>query len=123
MVLSVLIRGHGHQVRYRGARTGHHYHLLVPAFLVPFLVVRGAPVLLYREDIARRKRLPFLLSSAVPSLSIVVVITEIGTRAHTMNSDVVAALTGAARLSVLLFLTIAGVLSAQASAPPDSLLE
>jgi Kef-type K+ transport system membrane component KefB len=52
--------------------------LLVPAFLVLFLVVRGVPVFLYRNDIARRERLPFALSSAVASLSIVVVITELG---------------------------------------------
>ncbi len=51
---------------------------LVPIFLVLFLVVRGAPVLLYRTDLGKAERLPFALSSAVPSLSIMVVITEIG---------------------------------------------
>jgi hypothetical protein len=50
------------------------------------------------------------LSSAVPSLSIIVVITELGVRAKTMNPDVAAALIGAALLAVLLFPTIAGVL-------------
>jgi Kef-type K+ transport system membrane component KefB len=84
--------------------------LLVPAFAVLFLVIRGAPVLLYRRAIEREQRLPFVLSSAVPSLSIIVVITEIGVRAKTMNPDVAAALIGAALLAVLLFPTIAGVL-------------
>jgi Kef-type K+ transport system membrane component KefB len=83
--------------------------LLVPAFLVLFLVVRGVPVFLYRNDIARRERLPFALSSAVASLSIVVVITELGARSRVMSTDMTAALIGAALLSVLLFPTIAGV--------------
>ena len=84
--------------------------LLVPAFLVLFLVVRGAPVFLYRNDIAKKERLPFALSSSVASLSIIVVITEIGLRARVMNADIAAALVGAALLSVLLFPTIAGAL-------------
>ena len=82
--------------------------LMLPAFALLFLVIRGLPVLLYRKDISRRQQLPFALSSAVPSLSIVVVITEIGVRMKTMNQDVATALVGAALLSVLLFPTIAG---------------
>ena len=65
---------------------------------------------LYRNDIARAQLLPFALSSAIPSLSIIVVITEIGTRTKSMSPDVAAALIGAALLAVLLFPTIAGVL-------------
>jgi len=91
--------------------------LLVPAFAVLFLVIRGVPVLLYGRDIATAQRLPFALSSAVPSLSIIVVITEIGVRAKSMNPDVAAALIGAALLSVLLFPTIAGVLLSRTAAP------
>jgi Kef-type K+ transport system membrane component KefB len=91
--------------------------LLVPAFLVLFLVVRGTPVFLYRNDIARRERLPFALSSAVASLSIVVVITELGARSHVMSTDIAAALIGAALLSVLLFPTIAGVMLQRIAAP------
>ena len=84
--------------------------LLVPAFLVLFLLVRGMPVFLYRDDIAKEQLLPFALAAAFPSLSIIVVITEIGVRARSMNPDIAAALIGAALLSVLLFPTIAGVL-------------
>jgi len=84
--------------------------LLVPAFVVLFLFVRGMPVLLYRSHIPAAQRLPFALSSAVPSLSIIVVITEIGVKLRSMNPDVAAALVGAALLSVLLFPTIAGAL-------------
>jgi Kef-type K+ transport system membrane component KefB len=91
--------------------------LLVPAFAVLFLIVRGTPVLLYRGHIASAQRLPFALSSAVPSLSIIVVITEIGVRTKSMNPDVAAALIGAALLSILLFPTIAGVLLSRSAVP------
>jgi Kef-type K+ transport system membrane component KefB len=84
--------------------------LLVPTFAVLFLIVRGTPVLLYRGHIDKAQRLPFALSSAVPSLSIIVVITEIGLRSKLMQPDVAAAMIGAAMLSVLLFPTIAGAL-------------
>jgi hypothetical protein len=94
--------------------------LLVPAFAVLFLIVRGMPVLLYRGQIDTAHRLPFALSSAVPSLSIIVVITEIGARAKSMNPNVAAAMIGAALLSVLLFPTIAGsLLSRTAASIPE----
>lgn len=84
---------------------------LVPIFLVLFLVVRGLPVLLlYRRDLASAERVPFALSSAVASLSIIVVITEISVRRGNMGADVAAALVGAALLSVMVFPTIAGIL-------------
>ena len=96
--------------------------LMVPAFLLLFLLVRGAPVwLVYRQHIEQAHRLPFALSSAVPSLSIIVVITEIGLRTKTMHHDVAAAMIGAALLSVLLFPTIAGaLLSRQAAEAPKT---
>jgi Kef-type K+ transport system membrane component KefB len=84
--------------------------ILVPAFVLLFLVIRGTPVLLYRNDITRAQRLPFALASAIPSLSLIVVISEVGVRAKSMSSDVAAALVGAALLAVLLFPTVAGVL-------------
>jgi Kef-type K+ transport system membrane component KefB len=96
--------------------------LLVPAFLVLFLVVRGAPILLYRNDIAKTERLPFALSASVASLSIIVVITEIGVRARAMTPDIAAALVGAALLSVLLFPTIAGGLLSGTVVPSGSRL-
>ena len=91
--------------------------LLVPAFVALFLVVRGIPVFLYRGDIETVQRLPFALSSAVPSLSIIVVITEIGVRAKAMNPDVATALIGAALLSILLFPTITGTLLPRPAVP------
>ena len=102
----------GAGVKFDMAALGRDYTtmLLVPAFAMLFLVVRGAPVFLYRDEFASAQRLPFALSSAVPSLSMIVVITEIGVFTKTMNVDVAAALIGAALLSILLFPTIAGVL-------------
>ena len=69
--------------------------ILVPTFLVLFLLVRGLPVVLYSNDLAPQERLPFALASAVASLSIVVVVTEIGVHTRTMHSDIAAALVGA----------------------------
>jgi len=82
--------------------------LLVPAFAVLFLVIRGVPVLLYRGNLDTAHLLPFAFSSAVPSLTIIVVITQTGVKAKSMTPDVAAAMIGAAMLSVLLFPTIAG---------------
>ncbi len=94
--------------------------VVVPIFLLLFLVVRGLPVvLLYRRDLPYTDRLPFALSSAVASLSIVVVITEISVRRGSMGTEVAAALVGAALLSVMLFPTIAGILLTQQSPTVD----
>lgn len=83
--------------------------LLVPVFLALFLVVRGTPALLYRNDIAKDERLPFALYSAT-ALPMVVAITEIGVQTGRMGSDIAAGLVGAGLVSVLLFPVIAGVL-------------
>ena len=84
--------------------------LLVPISLVLFLLVRGAPVFLYRSDLTAAERTSFALYSSVASLSLVVVITEIGVRAKTMSPQTASVLVGAAVLSVLLFPAIAGQL-------------
>jgi Kef-type K+ transport system membrane component KefB len=89
--------------------------LLVPVFAILFLVIRGLPVLLYRGSVDAAQLLPIALSSAVPSLTIIVVITQTGARARSMTPDVAAAMIGAAMLSVLLFPTIAGFLLSRAS--------
>jgi Kef-type K+ transport system membrane component KefB len=84
--------------------------LLMPAFLVLLLLVRGVPVFLYRNDIPKPERLPFAFSASVASLGLLVVITQIGLRAKNMNPDIAQALVGAALLSLLLYPTLAGVL-------------
>ncbi len=90
--------------------------LLVPGFALLFLLVRGLPVLLYRRRLAAGQALPFALSSAVPSLSIIVVITEIGSHTGSLNPDVAAALVGAALLCVLVYPTLGGALLARGGA-------
>lgn len=96
--------------------------LLVPAFLLVLLAVRGLPVLLYGQHLQRQERAPFALYSAVASLSLVVVITDIGVRTHSITAQLAAALVGAAVLSVLIFPTLGGVLltKAAAAAGPQS---
>jgi Kef-type K+ transport system membrane component KefB len=84
--------------------------LLIPTLLVLFLVVRGAPVLLYRNDLRRPEQLPFGLFVSVASLGLVVVITEIGVRAKHMTPAIAQALMGAALLSLLVYPTLARVL-------------
>jgi Kef-type K+ transport system membrane component KefB len=91
--------------------------LLVPGFVILILIIRGVPGFLFRRDIGEAQYLPFVLASAVPSLSILVVITAIGVKTRSMSPDIAAALIGAALLSVLLFPTIAGVLLQRAAAP------
>jgi|SRR5271166_75142 len=83
--------------------------LLVPIFLVLFLVVRGAPVFLYRNELPKEERWPLALYSAT-ALPMVVAISSIGVRTGRMPTDIAAALVGAGLLSVLLFPTIATTL-------------
>ena len=94
--------------------------LLVPTFVILLLVIRGAPVWLYRNEITKTERFSFALCSAVPSLSIIVVITEIGLRSKTMNPDIAAALVAAGLLSIMLFPTIGGALLARTTVPEPS---
>lgn len=91
--------------------------LLVPLFVLALLLVRGAPAWFYGSHLARQERVPFALYSSVASLSLVVVITDIGVRTHSISTHVASALVGAALLSVLLFPTIAGVLRPGTVAP------
>ena len=66
------------------------------------------------------ERFSFALCSAVPSLSIIVVITEIGLRSKSMSPDIAAALVAAGLLCILLFPTIAGALLARTTVPEPS---
>jgi Kef-type K+ transport system membrane component KefB len=88
--------------------------LLVPLFLLLYLVVRGVPVFLYGNDLPRYERLPFALYSAT-ALPMVVAIANVGVRTGKLSSGIAAALVGAAVISVLLFPTIAGALLSKRS--------
>ncbi|MFF5492199.1 cation:proton antiporter [Streptomyces aquilus] len=77
--------------------------LLLPVFLLLFLLVRGLPVYaLAPPDLVRRDRraLTLFASTALP---LVVAITTIGVDDGVLKTDEAAALVGAAMLSVLLF--------------------
>jgi Kef-type K+ transport system membrane component KefB len=87
--------------------------LLIPALLLLLLVVRGTPVVLFRNDIPKPEQFPFALFVSVSSLGLVVVLTEIGLRAKTMNPAIAQALMGAALLSSLVYPTLARVLTSR----------
>ncbi|MFI8532876.1 cation:proton antiporter [Streptomyces aquilus] len=77
--------------------------LLLPVFLLLFLLVRGLPVYaLAPPDLVRRERraLTLFASTALP---LVVAITTIGVDDGVLKTEEAAALVGAAMLSVLLF--------------------
>jgi len=78
----------------------------VPLFLALFLVVRGVPALLYRNDLPRRDvmAMGLLQGSALPLL---VVITGIGVSTGRMHPENAAAMVGAGLLSVIVFPIIA----------------
>jgi Kef-type K+ transport system membrane component KefB len=88
---------------------------MTPAFLLLFLLVRGAPVLLYRAALPRAERPSFGLCSSVASLGLVVVITEIGLRSKSMSPDIAQALIAASLLSLLLFPALSAALLPKAA--------
>ena len=88
----------------------------IPLFLVLLLVVRGAPVLLYRSDLNGREQRVLALFSAT-TLPLIVVITELGKATGRMLPENAAALVGAGILSVLIFPLIALSMRKQPAAP------
>lgn len=87
--------------------------LLVPVFLLLFLLARGLPACLYRRDLQREALAPLALCSAVASLGLVVVITHVGLKSGHLQPDIAAALIGATVLSLLVYPTAARVLLAR----------
>lgn len=75
----------------------------LPLFLVLLLVVRGAPIVLYRGEFeSRAERLALALFSAT-GLPLIVAIAAIGVESDQMRANTAAALVGAGMLSVVLF--------------------
>ncbi|MFO1519626.1 MAG: cation:proton antiporter [bacterium] len=79
--------------------------LRVPLFLLLFLIVRGVPVLLYKE-LPKKDLMPLAFFSAT-ALPLVVAITEIGVQTHRMRPENAAALVGAGMISVFCFPAVA----------------
>jgi len=93
--------------------------LLLPMFLVLFLVVRGLPALMARRDLDMRSRTALGLLSAT-QLPLVVAIVEIGVRSGKLNLETAASLVGAGMLSVLLFPVLALSLRGSAALCQDT---
>ena len=93
--------------------------LELPLFLGLFLLVRGVPMVLYRNVLARGTRWPMALFSGT-ALPMVVVITQIGTDTDRLGADTAAALVGAAMLSVVVYPLLAFALLRRHGEPvPD----
>ena len=91
--------------------------MLVPTFLLLFLVVHGLPMVLYRSQLALHERLSFSFSASVASLALVAVIAELGRHHRGVNADTAQALVAAALLSMLVFPTLAALLAAWRARP------
>jgi Kef-type K+ transport system membrane component KefB len=89
--------------------------LLVPLFLLLLVVSRGAPVWLYRKDLARDERVSFVLYTSM-GLPILIAVTHIGVQTGRMSSQIASALIGAGMLSVLVFPALALKLRTRADA-------
>ncbi|MFJ6938996.1 cation:proton antiporter [Streptomyces sp. NPDC101132] len=77
--------------------------LLLPLFLLLFLVVRGLPIwVLAPRDLVRRDRAALVLFGST-ALPLVVAITTLGTEDGVLGAGEAAALVGAAMVSVLVF--------------------
>jgi Kef-type K+ transport system membrane component KefB len=93
--------------------------LLLPMFLVLFLLVRGLPALLARRELDVRSRIALGFLSAT-QLPLVVAIVEIGVRSGSLNPETAASLVGAGMVSVLLFPIVALSLRRMAAPPHDT---
>lgn len=77
--------------------------LLIPGFMICFLLARGLPaLLLYRRDLSSHDRRSLALLSAT-QLSLVIVVTRLGVAAGALTASTAAALVGAGMSSVFLF--------------------
>jgi Kef-type K+ transport system membrane component KefB len=81
--------------------------LLLPIFLLLFLICRGVPaILLYRGVLDQRQRAAFAFYTAT-QLPLVVVISTLGVEAGRLSTGTAAAMVGAGMLSVLIYPLVA----------------
>jgi Kef-type K+ transport system membrane component KefB len=92
--------------------------LRLPLFLLLMFAARSAPIVLYRYELAKEDRIPFVFYSAT-SLPLLIAIAEIGVQTGRMLPDNAAALVGAGMLSILLF-PITALLSRRRVGAPAS---
>jgi Kef-type K+ transport system membrane component KefB len=93
--------------------------LRVPVFLALFLVIRGLPLVLYRNDLGRRDRWATAFYSAT-ALPLVVAVTTIAVSTGHMRSENAAALVGAAMISVFVFPLLALTLRRRGAERPEA---
>lgn len=91
--------------------------VMVPLFLVSFLVVRGVPVRFYRKDLPDRHERRALVFFSATALPLVVAITTLGVEAQQMRASTAAALVGAGMISVIVF-PLLGMASYRRAAQP-----
>lgn len=84
--------------------------------LILFILVRGAPVLLYQKELAPEDKVPFVLYSAT-GLPLIVIISEIGISSGLMMPDKAAVLVCAGMISVMLFPVLAEKLRGKVTLP------
>jgi len=77
--------------------------MMLPVFLILFLVVRGLPALFfYRDELGKNERLALGFFGAT-ELPLVIAITALGVEHGVMANDLATALVGAAMLSVFIY--------------------
>ena len=96
--------------------------ILLPVFLMLFLLVRGLPVILIRQDLDGTARMALALISAT-QLPLVVAITEIGVRSGNLQTEIAASLVGAGMVSVLIFPIAALTLRRMHAGPSGDVLD
>lgn len=90
--------------------------LQVTLLLALLVLVRGAPVILYKKELAPEEQVPFALYSAT-GLPLIVIISEIGVSSGLMPPDRAAILVSAGMISVLLLPILAVKLRGKFSLP------
>jgi Kef-type K+ transport system membrane component KefB len=91
---------------------------LAALFLTLFVVVRGAPSLLWLRDLGPRRTLSLAVFSAT-GLPLIVAIVGIGIERGAIDRDVGTSLIGAGMISVLLLPLLASTLASRASSRLD----
>jgi Kef-type K+ transport system membrane component KefB len=77
--------------------------MLLPVFLLLFLLIRGLPVLLLYRSLLSREEQTALALFAATQLPLVIAITGLGVEAGALSEAIASSMVGAAMLSVFLF--------------------
>jgi Kef-type K+ transport system membrane component KefB len=92
----------GLELNFRALFVHPRHFLLVPAFMIALLIVRGVPALLYRGQLSRARTAALGLLQAT-SLTVLVIAASLGHQLHVFDDPTSAALVLAGLGSVVLF--------------------